>query len=196
MSKNTVLSRACLSILLLLSFSVSAKQLAGVTVDESAVVSGKTLILNGAGIRSKFVFDIYVAAFYTASPVNKSADIVVKDQPMRMAMHFVYDEVSEEKLVDGWNGGFEDNLSDEKINKLKPRIQLFNSLFNTVRKGDVIWLDYVPGKGTLVSINRKNIGAVTSEEFYHALLMIWLGEDPVGDDLKSALLGQIESDDE
>jgi len=180
----------------LLTVNLQAKTLAGVSLNDEVVVAGKTLKLNGAGIRTKFVFDIYVAAFYTGSPVKKVADVNVNDQPMRMAMHFVYDEVSKEKLVDGWNDGFEDNLSDEQLEKLKPRIKLFNSLFKTVRKGDVIWLDYLPGKGTLVTINQKNAGAVTSAEFYHALLMIWLGEDPVGDDLKSALLGQIESDDE
>ena len=180
----------------LLSFNLQAKTLADVSLSDETLVAGETLKLNGAGIRTKFVFDIYVAAFYTREPVSKLEDLIVSDQPMRMAMHFVYDEVSKEKLVDGWNEGFDDNLSDEQLNKLKPRIKLFNGLFKTVRKGDVILLDYVPGKGTLVTINHKNIGAVTGAEFYHALLMIWLGENPVGDDLKSALLGQIESDDE
>lgn len=190
-------SKISLSLLfVLLSFNVQAKTMAGITIEDNVVLAGQALTLNGAGIRSKFFFDIYVAALYIATPVNKTSDLVVKDQPIRMAMHFVYDEVSKEKLVDGWNEGFEDNLSDTQLEKLKPRIKLFNNMFTTVRKGDVIFLDFIPGKGTLVTINNKNAGRVTSDDFFHALLMIWLGEDPVGDDLKAALLGQQESDDE
>jgi len=180
----------------LLSFNLLAEKVAGVDLNDAAVITGKTLHLNGAGVRTKFVFDIYVAAFYTASPVKEVSDIKLDADPMRMAMHFVYDEVSKDKLVDGWNDGFEDNLSDTQLKQLKSRIKLFNSLFKTVRKGDVILLDYIPGKGTLVTINNKNMGRVTGDEFFHALLMIWLGEDPVGDDLKAALLGHKESDDE
>jgi len=176
-----------------LSFSVQAKKIAGVQIDDSVTIKGAELTLNGAGIRTKFVFDIYVAAFYTVNPVKKIEQIS-DAAPMRMAMHFVYDEVSKEKLVDGWNDGFEDNLSDEQLAKLKSRINLFNELFQTVRAGDVIELDFVPGKGTLVNINNKNKGVISGAEFYRALLMIWLGKDPVGDDLKESLLGQAEGD--
>lgn len=178
-----------------LSFSAQAKKIAGVDIDDNITLAGQKLNLNGAGIRTKFVFDIYVAAFYTNKAV-KSMSQVSDDAPMRMAMHFVYDEVSKEKLVDGWNDGFEDNLSDEKLKKLKSRIDLFNSFFETVHKGDVINLDYVPGKGTLIYINNKNKGLVAGSEFYQALLMIWLGEDPVGSGLKYALLGKTDSDDD
>ena len=178
-----------------LSFSAQAKKIAGVQIDDVVKIKGEDLKLNGAGIRTKFVFDIYVAAFYTRKPVKKPEQIS-DDAPMRMAMHFVYDEVSKEKLVDGWNDGFEDNLSEEQYKKLESRIDLFNNLFETVRAGDVIYLDFVPGKGTLVNINKNNKGVVSGSEFYKALLMIWLGDDPVGDDLKSDLLGQTEGDDD
>lgn len=159
------------------------------------MLSGKTLALNGAGVRTKFIFDIYVAAFYTSNPVKKVSDINTA-QPMRMAMHFVYDEVSKEKLVDGWNDGFEDNLSSDQFEKLKNKIEQFNELFVTVRKGDVIDLDYTPEKGTTVSINKNKKGLVVGTDFYKALLLIWLGDDPVGDDLKDSLLGEVESDDD
>ena len=181
---------------ILFTSTTQAKQMAGVQIVEQVTIAGKNLTLNGAGIRTKFVFDIYVAAFYTAVPVKNISQISDDTQPMRMAMHFVYDEVSKEKLTDGWNDGFEDNLSSAQLEKLKFRIKLFNGMFETVKKGDVILLDYLPGKGTAVTINGKNKGVVTNFEFYQALLMIWLGSDPVGDDLKDALLGKVASNDD
>lgn len=186
---------ALIFLMTFLSSAISAKEISGVKVSESIVLSGKSLALNGAGVRTKFVFDIYVAAFYTSSPVRKVSDINTA-QPMRMVMHIVYDEVSKEKLVDAWDDGFEDNLSSEQFEKLSNKIKQFNALFVTVRKGDVIDLDYTPEKGTTVSINKNKKGLVVGADFYKALLLIWLGEDPVGDDLKDDLLGKVESDDD
>lgn len=183
------------TVLSLASFVVSAKQVAGVQIDDGLMLVDKKLSLNGAGIRTKFVFDIYVAAFYTVDSVSKISDINMT-QPMRMAMHFVYDEVSKEKLTDAWDDGFEDNISSSELAKLKDRIQSFNALFETVKKGDVILLDYLPVTGTTVTINSQQKGIVQGSDFYLALLMIWLGEDPVGDDLKDALLGKTETDDD
>ncbi|MCK4708025.1 MAG: chalcone isomerase family protein [Gammaproteobacteria bacterium] len=181
---------------ILFSLSVQAKQIADVKINEQVTVADKLLTLNGAGMRTKFVFDIYVAAFYTADPVRNASQISDNNQPMRMAMHFVYGEVGKEKLTDGWDDGFEDNLSSAQLKKMESRIKLFNGMFETVKKGDVILLDYIPAKGTLVTINDKTKGVVTGFEFYQALLMIWLGDDPVGDDLKDALLGKIDGDDD
>ncbi len=189
-------NKLCLAIFLVsLSLSVQAKQFAGVPIAEEITLSNEKLKLNGVGMRTKFVFDIYVATFYTQATVKKVSDLNLQ-QPMRMAMHFVYGEVGKEKLTDGWNDGFEDNLSSEQFEKLKSKISQFNALFETVRKGDVINLDYIPTKGTVVNINKKEKGVVSGAGFYKALLLIWLGEDPVGDDLKDALLGQIETDDD
>jgi len=175
-------------ILISLPVFAQAKKLAAIEVAEQISLYGQQLKLNGAGIRTKFIFDIYVAAFYTSGSVKNVADLDMQ-KPMRMAMHFVYDEVSKEKLVDAWNDGFEDNLNSAQFSELKAKITKFNALFETARAGDVINLDFSPLSGTTIYINKKNKGTIEGAEFYRALLLIWLGEDPVGDDLKDALLG-------
>lgn len=182
-------------LMLSLSLSVSAREIAGVKISEEIKLPGKEMVLNGAGMRTKFIFDIYVAAFYSGNSVKKFSDVNTS-HPMRMAMHFVYDEVSKEKLVDGWNDGFEDNLSSDQLKRFEKEIKQFNALFETVRKGDVINLDYVPEHGTSVTINNNAKGIIEGADFFKAILLIWLGDDPVGDDLKDALLGEVESDDD
>jgi len=180
-------------IFILLSTVAQAKELAAVEVAEQISLQGQPLTLNGAGVRTKFVFDIYVAAFYTSTSVKSVADLDMQ-KPMRMAMNFVYDEVSKEKLTDAWTEGFEDNLSADQLDGLKTKISKFNALFETVRAGDVINLDFYPASGTSVYINNKKKGIVEGDDFYHALLLIWLGEDPVGEGLKDALFGNEESE--
>jgi hypothetical protein len=57
-------------------------------------------------------------------------------------------------------------------------------------KGAQIQLDYVPGVGTRVSMGGKMLGKeIPGEDFYRALLMIWLGDHPSDRSLKSDLLG-------
>ncbi|MDH5517935.1 MAG: chalcone isomerase family protein [Gammaproteobacteria bacterium] len=182
------LKRSLFLFLLISSSASQATELAGVEIAQSVMLADQRLTLNGAGVRTKFIFDIYVAAFYSADAVKKNADINLQ-QPMRMAMHFVYDEVDKDKLTDAWIEGFEENLSATLLKQLDEKIKRFNGYFETVHKGDVIRLDYYPNKGTQVSINNRDKGLIEGASFYRALLLIWLGKEPVAEELKQQLLG-------
>jgi hypothetical protein len=58
------------------------------------------------------------------------------------------------------------------------------------KKGMAITLDWLPGAGTQMTVDGRYAGApIAGEDFYRALLRIWLGPKPVQDDLKKALLG-------
>ena len=58
------------------------------------------------------------------------------------------------------------------------------------KKGDVIHLDFTPDAGTRVVVNGKQQGnAIAGEDFYSALLRIWLGDKPADGDLKKGLVG-------
>jgi hypothetical protein len=53
----------------------------------------------------------------------------------------------------------------------------------------VIALDWTGG-ATRVSVDGRPAGEpIAGEDFYRALLRIWLGEHPVQDDIKQGLLG-------
>lgn len=168
---------------------VQAKELADVVFKDQISVADSQLKLNGLGIRYKFFFKIYIAALYVESMSNKADEIINAEGAKRIHMHFLYDEVSKDKLINGWLEGFESNLSKQAYQQLKPRIDQFNLLFETVKKGDQIILDYLPTKGTRVTIKNKFRGIVKGPDFYAALMKIWLGDSPVNEDLKNALLG-------
>jgi len=177
---------------LFFSLSVHAKNISGVEIPESISLSknSPSLILNGAGIRSKFVFDIYIGSLYLEEKQTNTNAIYNAKGQKSIRMHFLYDEVSQEKLISGWNDGFEDNNSDEELAKLKSRIDQFNSFFINVKKGDTIHLNFSPSNGTEVVVNNISKGTVKGNDFFTAVLKIWLGEEPADKDLKEAMLGQ------
>jgi len=180
----------CLVFLTLIAVqTVGAREIAGVDVPASVTIKNKVLVLNGAGIRKKLFMKIYVGALYLTVKRSSVGEILADPEAKRIVMSFLYKEVSAEKLTDGFSEGFAGNNTDAELKGLQDRLNQFNALFTTVRKGDVIRLDYMPKEGTQVWINDTLKGSVPGEDFYQALLKVWLGAKPADDDLKEAMLG-------
>jgi hypothetical protein len=66
--------------------------------------------------------------------------------------------------------------------------QIFESV-HEVKPGDIIMLDYLPASGTRITVNGAVRGTIAGAAFNRALLRIWLGRNPVQDDLKKGMLG-------
>ena len=172
--------------------SSQAAELVGIELpNEVSLADGEApLTLNGAGIRKKFFFKIYVASLYLKEKRVDPLQIIVADEPKRMQMDMLYSKVDKAKFVEGWNEGFEANQTMEEIAPLRERLKRFNAMFETLVKGDRVQLDYLPGKGTRVSIKGVEKGVIPGHDFNQALLKVWLGATPVTVQLKKALLGQ------
>ena len=181
-----------LFILLTLSFSMAnAREVAGVDLPDqiNLEAEGTPLVLNGAGIRKKFFFSIYLASLYLPSRTGDAGVILDTDQPSRVQMDMLYSKVEKEKFVQGWNDGFAANHSAEQLAPLKEQVERFNGMFETLHAGDRVLLDYLPAVGTRVTINGSERGVIPGRDFYRALLKIWLGDSPVTKSLKRDLLG-------
>lgn len=178
----------------LFSVSLNARQLDDVDLPDNVTLDGTSvpLQLNGMGYRTKFVFNVYVGGLYTETKADSRDAVQALKGPKRVLMHMTYDEVSHEKMADAWREGFEENASDEQFKKLESRLSTFISYFPDLKEGDVVLLDYIPATGTVVSFNGEAKAVIEGADFYSALLDVWLGEEPVDDDLKEAMLGKQE----
>ena len=183
-------SSAILVFAILFSASIGARQFDDVEILDTITLDGTSvpLQLNGLGYRTKFIFNIYIGALYTESKVISRDAVQALKGPKRVLMHMVYDEVSHEKMASAWREGFEENNNDEKFKRLESRLNTFISYFPTLKKGDVVLLDYVPGSGTIISLNGKANPVIEGDDFYSALLDVWLGEEPADEGLKDAML--------
>lgn len=180
----------CLTLVLIFAAQAApAREIAGVAVPGSVTLQNKILVLNGAGIRKKLFFKIYVGALYLSARQTNSEQILSDPNAKRIVMSFLYKKVSVEDQVDAWNRGFAANSTAEELKNLQDRINRFNSLFPVVYKGDEIRLDYTPEGGTQVWVNETMKGSIPGEDFYRALLNIWIGPKPADEGLKDAWLG-------
>lgn len=176
---------------IIIALPSSAVEIAKQNIPDQATVAGvdQSLVLNGAGIRYKFVFKIYIGALYLPEKSQDAAAIIASNGAKRILMHFLYDKVHKKDMDKAWKEGFEDNLDKAMLEQMDSRMDDFAALFTDAVEGDVIWIDNVPGTGTRITINGDEKGIIPGDDFYPALLQIWIGKDPVTTDLKKQMLG-------
>ena len=178
---------------LLLSAAASAVEVNGVTVAERVEIGsgGPNLVLNGAGVRTRLVFKIYVAALYLPAKMNSGEEILSNDQPRRLLLHMLRDLTSKE-LTASMIEALNETLTPAERSPLESRVQQFNAILETLhdlRRGTQIAIDYVPQFGTIVLVDGNEKGRIPGADFNQALLRMWIGARPRDVELRSALLG-------
>lgn len=165
-----------------------AGTLAGVTLPDSLTSdSGQTLVLNGLGLREKFFFDIYVGGLYLPAKTHDAASAISQDVPKRIVMRFVYSKVTAQQMIDTFEENF---VKNPQAASLKAEIAKLESVMTTdIVAGDTVTLDYVPGRGTSVSIKGVTKVTIPGVEFMKALWTIYLGPNPAYGPLKDGMLG-------
>jgi hypothetical protein len=176
---------------LLLSFNACALEVAGVKLPDSVSLGNQNLLLNGAGIRTKWFFKVYVAALYLPEKLTSENEIIADESPQRIALHMLRD-LGEKKFLHAFIEAIEANHTKAEMATLDDQIKQMSDIFHLVqdvKSGDVIDLDYLPGIGTQISVNGVTYGTIAGGMFHRAMLKIWLGKHPVQDDLKKGMLG-------
>ena len=167
-------------------------EVSGVKVDDKASVGGQELVLNGAGMRQRLVFKVYVGALYVPQKTSIPAEVTAKNQPRRMSL-LLQRDVSADMLLEAMRAGLADNNSQAQLDAIKPQVEQFATIFKSVgeaKSGQVIHIDYTPSEGTRILLDGEAKGIISGEPFNKALFNTWLGDRPVQESLKKALLGQ------
>jgi long-chain acyl-CoA synthetase len=174
---------------LLLAANAHALDVGGVKLADKENVGGQELVLNGAGIRTKAIFKVYVGSLYLPAKANAPAAVYAKS-PRRVQLNMLRDVSSDqmtEALVDGVNEGnppAEAAAVKAQVGELAAILKSIGQL----KEGNVLTFDYVDG-ATKVGLNGAAKGSIAGDAFNKALTNAWLGDKPVQSDLKKAMLG-------
>ncbi len=166
-----------------------ARKVAGVDFPDTIEVGGQTLHLNGAGVRKKFVFQVYAGGLYLAEPSNDADAIVRADAPKRVRMVFLRD-VSKSRILDAYREGFRDNSAGPDHDALVAKLAQIEPAVRDMRKGGEMFVTYEPGKGTTVSAAGGEPATVEGKDFADAMFRNWLGPKPADGNLKKSMLGR------
>jgi hypothetical protein len=192
---NGVIGRAITAVsiaLMALGAGAQPAELEGVKLEPTAQVGGATLQLNGAGLRTRVFFKVYVAGLYVPQKANNAGALLAQKGPRRVAITMLRN-VDADTFSGALVEGLKNNLSEAQYAGFKTQIDTLIANFKAAgeaKTGDVIHLDFAPDAGTKVIVNGKAQGsAIAGEDFYIALLRIWLGDKPADGDLKKGMLG-------
>ena len=175
----------------LFSWNANALEVAGVKPADSVTLGKQVLLLNGAGLRTRFFFKVYVAGLYLPAKQTAADAIITADDPFRISLYMLRD-LGEKRFLDAFIEAIDENHTKAEMGMLHDQIMQMTDIFQRVKdvhSGDLITMDYSPGNGTRIAVNGVDYGTIAGAMFHRALLKIWLGSHPVQADLKSALLG-------
>lgn len=167
----------------------------GVTLEESALVAGTKLTLNGAGVGTRLMFKVYAMGLYLQNRARDARDALSIDGPRRLRIVMLRD-VSGADFDDAvTSSAAEDKDCDPHISDQMTQLgRVIARQPQGLRKGDILTLDWVPGTGTVIELNLKPITQPMGDAaFYQALMNIWLGDKPTDSRLKTRLLGHASS---
>ena len=180
--------------LLSLAFSAKAAELEGVRLEDRVRVDGQELRLNGIALRTRYqMFKVYVAGLYLPQKATTAQAAIDGRGAKRINLVMVRD-ASADQFVKSIDHGLRANNSDAQLAEVKAQVDALYAKIRAVREARIgmrIVLDFAPSTGgTTLFVDGARQGApMAGEAFFRALLRIWLGDKPVQDDLKRALLG-------
>jgi hypothetical protein len=171
-----------------LALPALALEVAGVQVPDTTTVGGKTLALNGAGLRSKFFVKVYVGALYLEQRSSDPAAIVAADAAWKVSMTFKRG-VDKKDVLGAFKDGFENN-SRADLDKVVPGLARIDAIMKDLKTGEVLEIAYLPGAGSTVTAPGGASVTIEGKTFADALLRNWLGDKPADGDLKKGMLGK------
>ncbi len=174
------------------SARAQVQEVEGFRFDPTVRLGGADLVLNGIGVRKRFFIPVYVAALYVPQRSADPETLLSQSGPRRMSLRFVRD-VEAELFMTSLDAGMRKHYSPQQLAAWQDQWQKLTRVISTMvlaRRADHITWDYTPQDGARVMQNSvARVPSMKGEDFYNAVLRVWLGPQPADADLKKGLLG-------
>jgi len=176
-----------------LALHAQAVTIEGVKYERTVQVANVPVQLQGAGVRYKVFFKVYTAGLYLTVKAPTPEAVLAAPGPKRMHIVMLRD-IDANELGKLFTKGMEQNSPREEFSKSINGVLRMSDMFSAKKKlakGEYFSVDWVPGSGTVVTVDGIVQGEPIKEpEFFNALMKIWLGNSPADWQLKDALLGK------
>lgn len=187
-----MLKRISILLLAIVLFSAQAyaKEIAGIIMPETVTGDSTTLVLNGAGVRTKLFIKTYAAGLYLVQKNSDPRKILAAEETMAIRLHIISSLITAARMEEAVREGF-DKSTGPNTGRIRPQIEKFISVFKEkIKENDVYDFVYSPGKGVEIYKNNRLFEVISGPAFKQALFGIWLSDNPVQESLKEEMLGK------
>lgn len=187
------MNRLLFALLMVLAMPAHALRVDNMEFPDRMKLGGQELVLNGVGFRAVLIYKGYAAALWLPQRASTAAQVQAVAGPKRLQLRMLID-VPAAEFSKAFHKGVRRNTPAADQPALAERMAKFDAqilALQTVKKGDVVDLDYLPDAGGLtMRVNGRPRGdAIAGEEFYAALLRVFIGHKVSDDELRAGLLG-------
>jgi hypothetical protein len=168
-------------------FAAHAAELDGAQIPDALPVGGKTLHLNGFGLRTYSILGvhIYAASLYLERPSTNPEEVIHSPETKLLMVRFEHN-IGVDEARNSWKTGFENNCVAPC--HLNPEdVQRFLSQVPAMHSGDNFNLQFWQN-GATISVNGQQIGTINNRQFAEAVLATFFGPKPASEKLKQELL--------
>ena len=165
-----------------------AGTLKGITMPDAVTVAGKTLVLNGMGIRQATILKVkvYVMGLYLEQKSSDADAIVNSPQTKRLVVHYIR-ELKQADVLKALKESFTAN--NTTLDNVKAEYEKFLGYVSDMKKDDEMVLDFVENRVDIQVAGQKK-EPITSDAFQKTLLRVWLGPKPTYPPLQAGILGK------
>ena len=170
--------------------SIAQYQIKGVEMPLKLTAKDVDLELKGAGVRTFMWMNMYVGGIYLKENQKISPQLIDKDQNMGLRLQIISSLVSNKRIIQALEEGFEKG-AEGGLESLQSRInQLINFFEEDISPGDSIDLIYKKDEKsyTYVYRNSKYLGKIEGYDFKKALFGIWISDEPADEKMKQQIL--------
>lgn len=168
-----------------------AATLEGQAFDDTVALSGRSLRLNGLGLRGVAWIKAFVAGLYLPTVTQEEDRAIAMPGPKRLRLKVMLHAPSRE-LTRSLLGRVQRHEPADLVDRLRPGLDELGARLDSLGElapGDTLDLDFLPGQGLSLRYNGKAVGSVlASDELYPAVLRIFVGGHPVDALLKQGLM--------
>lgn len=172
--------------------AAQAATLEGQQFDDTVVLGQHKLQLNGLGLRGVAWLKAFVAGLYVTTPSRDAAALLAETGPRRLRLKIMLQAPSNE-LTKSLLRRVKRHETPEVQARLADRLALFAQQLDGLGQlmpGDVVDMDYLPGKGLVLSRNGQVTGKpLMGDDLYRAILQIFVGEHAIDPRMRQGLLG-------
>ncbi|WP_030071447.1 chalcone isomerase family protein [Halomonas alkaliantarctica] len=147
---------------------------------------GQRYALIGSGVFRYMIWTAYAGAYYQLEGETEPQPL--SNVPRRLELAYFHD-IEAADFAEATEKTLKASLTLYEFNQIEEDLERLNQGYRDVTPGDRYLLSW-DGEALQLTLNGDVVFEDESVEFASALFGIWLGERPLSDDFRNALLGQ------
>ena len=158
----------------------------GESFARSVEEAGQRYTLIGSGVFRYMIWTAYAGAYYQLEGETQPQPL--SNTPRRLELAYFH-AIEASDFAEATEKTLQDTLTLYEFNQIEAPLERLNQRYRDVVPGDRYLLSW-NGEQLRLSLNGEVLIEEQSADFASAMFSIWLGEQPLDDDFREALLGR------